>query len=61
MKRNRQWLVQRFDLWEKGEIEYLDGLIKEDVRNNSAWNHRFYVLFSRELPVDKETINKEIR
>lgn len=29
----------------KGEIEYSEKLLEEDVRNNSAWNHRFFVAF----------------
>ncbi|KAK0531600.1 CAAX geranylgeranyltransferase alpha subunit [Tilletia horrida] len=32
-------------LWD-GELEYTDALLEEDVRNNSAWNHRFFVLFA---------------
>jgi protein farnesyltransferase/geranylgeranyltransferase type-1 subunit alpha len=33
-------------LWE-GELGYVDELLREDVRNNSAWNHRWYVCFAR--------------
>lgn len=33
-------------LWD-GEEEYVDKLLKEDVRNNSAWNHRWFIHFSR--------------
>lgn len=58
---NRQWLVRRFNLWENGEIEYLNELLDDDVRNNSAWNHRFFVLFGRGEPLPDETIEKEIR
>ena len=36
----RQWLVRRFELWDEGELEATEKLIEEDVRNNSAWNHR---------------------
>ncbi|GAA5939445.1 hypothetical protein JCM3775_001714 [Rhodotorula graminis] len=28
-----------------GELEYVEGLLDSDVRNNSAWNHRFFVAF----------------
>ncbi|KAH7062507.1 hypothetical protein B0J12DRAFT_645620 [Macrophomina phaseolina] len=41
----RQWLVGRFDLWDKGEIEAVEALLREDVRNNSAWNHRWFLVF----------------
>lgn len=44
----RQWLVRRFGLWEQGELEETARLIGEDVRNNSAWNHRFFVVNGRD-------------
>lgn len=28
----------------EGELAYVDRLLSEDVRNNSAWNERFFVL-----------------
>lgn len=34
------------ELWD-GEVDYIDRLLQEDVRNNSAWNHRWFVLFGR--------------
>lgn len=49
----RQWVLCEFfssgdkahaDVWE-GEIKYVEELLKEDLRNNSAWNHRFFVVF----------------
>ncbi|EST07468.1 Protein prenyltransferase, alpha subunit [Kalmanozyma brasiliensis GHG001] len=33
-------------LWD-GEADYVDQLLSEDVRNNSAWNHRWYIHFAR--------------
>jgi protein farnesyltransferase/geranylgeranyltransferase type-1 subunit alpha len=57
----RQWLVKRFDLWDQGELEYVNELIVKDVRNNSAWNHRFFILFGKGTPVSKETIEREIK
>jgi hypothetical protein len=33
-----QWAVKTFSMW-GGELEVIDSLLKEDVRNNSAWNH----------------------
>jgi len=32
-----------FSLWE-GELDYISQLITEDVRNNSAWNQRYFVI-----------------
>ncbi|PWN26626.1 protein prenylyltransferase [Jaminaea rosea] len=55
----RQWVLAQYgglpsgsardkpthpELWE-GEVGYTTKLIDEDVRNNSAWNHRFFVIF----------------
>lgn len=34
------------EIW-KGEEEYVDQLLIQDVRNNSAWNHRWFLHFSR--------------
>ncbi|GAJ12714.1 unnamed protein product, partial [marine sediment metagenome] len=33
------------ELWD-GELAFVDQLIEEDVRNNSAWSHRFFVQFA---------------
>jgi len=39
----RQWAVEFYQCWE-AELEYTEHMITKDVRNNSAWNHRFFVL-----------------
>ncbi|GAA6051353.1 hypothetical protein JCM3770_004497 [Rhodotorula araucariae] len=31
-------------VWD-GELAYVDQLLADDIRNNSAWNHRFFVSF----------------
>lgn len=28
----------------EGELEYVDTLLNDDVRNNSAWNQRYFVI-----------------
>lgn len=43
----RQWLVKRFDMWDQGELQDMERMIDDDVRNNSAWNHRFYIVNAR--------------
>lgn len=53
--------MKRFDLWENGEIEYLNTLLEDDVRNNSAWNHRFFVVFGRGGDVTTDVIEREIK
>lgn len=40
----RQWLVRHFGLWDT-ELTDVESLLKADVRNNSAWNHRWFVVF----------------
>ncbi|KAJ5892800.1 hypothetical protein N7504_009491 [Penicillium tannophilum] len=42
----RHWLVRHFKLWDHPrEIEDVNVLIKADVRNNSAWSHRYTLRF----------------
>jgi protein farnesyltransferase/geranylgeranyltransferase type-1 subunit alpha len=33
----RQWVITEYGLWE-GELEFIDSLLSDDPRNNSAWN-----------------------
>jgi protein farnesyltransferase/geranylgeranyltransferase type-1 subunit alpha len=63
----RQWLLAEFnlpELWE-GELDYVQGLLDEDLRNNSAWHHRYFVVFGsgvREGEEDREgVIRRELR
>ncbi|GAA6027443.1 hypothetical protein JCM8097_007866 [Rhodosporidiobolus ruineniae] len=46
-------------VWE-GEIAYVEKLLEEDVRNNSAWNHRFFVCFESGMG-GKDVGEREIR
>ncbi|KAF3348088.1 Malic acid transport protein [Verticillium dahliae VDG2] len=39
----RQYLVRRLGLWTAQELAATQTLIEDDVRNNSAWSHRFFV------------------
>lgn len=43
----RQWLCRTFPevLTPKVELPSIDALLEKDVLNNSAWNHRFFLLF----------------
>ena len=56
----RQWLVRRFSLWDQGELEETEHLIDEDVRNNSAWNHRWFVVFGRSDGESEDIVSREI-
>lgn len=57
----RQWLVRHFGLWES-ELGDVEELLRRDVRNNSAWNHRWFVVFGREdgVEVGEEVVEREI-
>jgi protein farnesyltransferase/geranylgeranyltransferase type-1 subunit alpha len=59
----RQWLLSYFndsDLWAE-ELDFVDQMVVGDVRNNSAWHHRFFVVFAsgvRDGEQDRERILK---
>jgi protein farnesyltransferase/geranylgeranyltransferase type-1 subunit alpha len=41
--------VRHFSLWNSPtELSDGDSLLRTDVRNNSAWNHRFFLVFGRQ-------------
>ena len=58
---HRQWVIKTFKLW-KGEMEFTEKLLSDDIRNNSAWNQRWYVLSeTRKLAEDKKACESEIQ
>jgi len=42
----RQYLVRKLNLFNAAEIKSIEVLLRRDVRNNSAWSHRFFLVFS---------------
>lgn len=63
----RQWLLTHFDeqeLWEE-EWDFVDATLSMDVRNNSAWHHRFFLVFEtgiRPGEQDREAVKeRELR
>lgn len=49
-------------MWES-EVPFLERLVEEDVRNNSAWHHRFFVVFERKAKeggVDEDVVKREL-
>jgi protein farnesyltransferase/geranylgeranyltransferase type-1 subunit alpha len=42
----RQYLVRKLDMFGESELKSIEKLLRSDVRNNSAWSHRFFVVFS---------------
>ena len=60
----RQWILAHFNdeprLW-AGERAYIEQLLEEDVRNNSAWHHRFFVVFSSGVRAGDEDRDQVLR
>lgn len=48
------------DLW-VGELDFVDTLLAEDVRNNSAWHHRFFVVWGCGVRVGEEDRNRVLQ
>lgn len=49
-------------MWES-EVPFLERLVEEDVRNNSAWHHRFFVVFERKAKeggVHEDVVKREL-
>ncbi|KAF2842837.1 protein prenylyltransferase [Patellaria atrata CBS 101060] len=59
----RQWLVKRFDIDDESELKAIDELLRADVRNNSAWNHRWFVVFGRHEgdSLDETVLERELK
>ena len=55
----RQWAIRHFGLWDR-EIEYVSQLIGEDLRNNSAWNQRYFVI-SNTTGYTDSVLNTEVK
>ena len=46
---HRQWALQHFDIWED-ELEFVEALLQDDIRNNSAWNQRWFLVHNQHGP-----------
>jgi protein farnesyltransferase/geranylgeranyltransferase type-1 subunit alpha len=47
-------------LWH-GEVEFVETLIEQDLRNNSAWNQRWYAVHRNPLePINKHILQREL-
>lgn len=47
-----------YSLFDK-ELEYVEQLLEEDIRNNSAWNQRYFVI-SNTTKFEQSIIDREI-
>lgn len=55
---HRVFIARQFDLWEH-ELVFVESLLVNDVRNNSAWNHRFTVLRNTAWPWSEAVRQRE--
>ena len=49
----------RFDAW-SSEMALVERLLDEDVRNNSAWNYRFFLLSQQRRTAEASVIRAEV-
>mmetsp|Transcript_9270 Transcript_9270/g.17066 ORF Transcript_9270/g.17066 Transcript_9270/m.17066 type:complete len:212 (-) Transcript_9270:59-694(-) len=56
---HRQFILQHFSLWNE-ELPFVEQLLDEDIRNNSAWNHRYTVVRNQSWPLNDETRDREL-
>ncbi|ABN64639.2 protein farnesyltransferase / geranylgeranyltransferase type I alpha subunit [Scheffersomyces stipitis CBS 6054] len=56
----RKWFVEKFALYDDSkENEFVNGVIAADLRNNSAWSHRFFLKFSQDKEINKQVFEAE--
>ncbi len=47
----KRWLVKRFNIYDSpAELTFTTNMLKNDVRNNSAWSFRLFLLFGYDKP-----------
>ena len=56
---HRQYFVSKYDAW-GDEFHFVDRMLDVDPQNNSAWNHRMFVLQHGEILDTMELIQAEI-
>lgn len=54
------FVPQEYKLWDN-ELEFVENLLEEDVRNNSAWNQRHFVISHTTGSSDPAVVEREIQ
>lgn len=54
------FVPQEYKLWDN-ELEFVENLLEEDVRNNSAWNQRHFVISHTTGFSDPAVVEREIQ
>ncbi|KAJ3322164.1 hypothetical protein HDU76_013939 [Blyttiomyces sp. JEL0837] len=55
----RKWVISHFNLWDT-ELQDMDLHLSRDIRNNSAWNHRFYCVKHQLEQSQQQQSNEDI-
>ncbi|CCM03299.1 uncharacterized protein FIBRA_05427 [Fibroporia radiculosa] len=60
----RQWILAHFNdearLW-AGERAWVEHMVERDVRNNSAWHHRFFIVWGSGMRVGDEDRERTLK
>jgi protein farnesyltransferase/geranylgeranyltransferase type-1 subunit alpha len=57
---HRQWVIRTYNLWDQ-ELSFIEQLLNEDLRNNSAWNQRYFVISNTTGYSSDDVIKREIQ
>ena len=53
-------MIQTTEGWD-AELNYIDSMIAEDLRNNSAWNQRYFAITRcRTIPISNDVRQREL-
>jgi len=58
----RQWVMTHFGPgpWWEEELSFVNGLMEVDIRNNSAWNQRFFAITEGPKGLTEEVLQVEV-